>query len=220
MKNFKKSISSLILMIAINVCFAQSFPTLTTTSNSIPVDIELGDTIFVNIEDSIWINCNNLFICYSGVILMRLVSKNVITNVLEDIDTTYTYTNNTIFNFKIKSDSLYKYFISPDYSQTIYNFYIKSIDTTANSTTGIKNSNPGKSKIVVYPNPINDNLTILFSAFEHIQKVDILDIQGRMVLSNTNIDIGQNTLKLDVSTLNTGIYFVKINNRSYKFIKS
>lgn len=221
MKNFKKSILSLILMIAINVCLAQSVPMLTTTSNSIPIDIELSDTIFVNINDSIWIDCNNFYNGYSSGILMRLVSKNVITNELEDIDTTYTYTSNVIFNFKIKSDSLYKYFIRPDYSQSIYNFYIKSIDTTANSTTGIKNSNPVKSNIVAYPNPVTDNLTVSFNATNRTQSVDIFDIQGRLILSNINErEICQNTLKLDVSALNAGVYFIKINNRLFKFIKA
>ena len=81
------------------------------------------------------------------------------------------------------------------------------------------------SSINIYPNPVNDILYIetqtLTQTLTQTQTltVEIYDVFGRQQ-STVN---GQQTLSIDVSNLNSGIYFVKINtangNIVNKFIK-
>ena len=73
------------------------------------------------------------------------------------------------------------------------------------------------SSINIYPNPVNDRLYI--EAEVEIEEVVVYDVFGRQQ-STVN---GQQTLSIDVSNLNSGIYFVKINTENgnivNKFIK-
>lgn len=67
----------------------------------------------------------------------------------------------------------------------------------------------------VYPNPTNTSITISFNLLkkENIS-ISITDILGRKVknISTKNDQTGNTTIKLDVSELNQGVYFVNINN--------
>lgn len=69
-------------------------------------------------------------------------------------------------------------------------------------------------KINIYPNPTSEYLTI-----EHlnqsIQKAEIYNVFGKLIksISQENID------KIDVSYLSQGVYILKLNNTSIKFIK-
>jgi len=63
-------------------------------------------------------------------------------------------------------------------------------------------------KITVIPNPTTGELRI--TNYElRIDKIEVLDITGRIVSSNHLITSSSN-LKIDISNLNAGIYFVKI----------
>jgi hypothetical protein len=230
MINLKKSTLSLILMISINVCFAQNLTVslVSDTTNQIPI-INAGDTIEILVTlpvDTIYINNFHAWSDALGIfsynVLYKLNKDNYPTN------WNYNYTTDNFPGFVIDDYNAHRYDIYSDNGAVIH-FYVKGVtslvDTTGNdttnTTTGIKNSKPVKSNIVAYPNPVTDNLIVSFNATNHTLNVDILDLQGRLVLSNTSErEVGQNTLKLDVSALKTGIYFVKINNRSHRFIKS
>ncbi|MGA9638701.1 T9SS type A sorting domain-containing protein [Flavobacterium sp.] len=67
----------------------------------------------------------------------------------------------------------------------------------------------------IYPNPVKDVLNI--NTQESIQKIEVLDILGKTVLTNK----GENTV--DVSSLNNGIYFLKLTSdkgvSTNKFVK-
>jgi len=74
----------------------------------------------------------------------------------------------------------------------------------------------GNYKISIYPNPVQNNLTISSEQLV-IQNIKILDITGKAVKQLT---ISNEQLTIDVSDLQNGIYFVKINNtKTIKFIK-
>ena len=85
-----------------------------------------------------------------------------------------------------------------------YNFPI----VTNNYTTTIQNSlglseNELAKKIIIYPNPAKN--TINFETKETILKVEIYDISGRILSSNS---VNEN--KIDVSNLKTGNYILKV----------
>ena len=84
-----------------------------------------------------------------------------------------------------------------------------------NSTTGI-NESSFISNITIYPNPTNTSATILFNLLkvENIS-ISIVDMLGREIKNTTtnNLQSGNNKINLDISDLNNGIYFVRINNK-------
>lgn len=77
------------------------------------------------------------------------------------------------------------------------------------------------SPIKVYPNPASEVINIETEALEAAYNVSIVDLTGRIVISNEiNFVDGLNTIQLNVDGLNSGVYFVKIGNQpAQKFIK-
>jgi hypothetical protein len=80
-----------------------------------------------------------------------------------------------------------------------------------------ENINTCKTNIL--PNPCNDKLKLVnLSQSKKDQIITIYNYLGIPVLS-FDIPYGTNTFEIDVSNLNEGIYFIKINNNLLKFIK-
>ena len=74
-----------------------------------------------------------------------------------------------------------------------------------------------KELIAIYPNPVNDILTVSLKLNKE-EKVEIYNMEGRKVLEKV---IGNGKNKIDVSALQTGNYMLNIKemNLSTKFIK-
>ncbi len=80
---------------------------------------------------------------------------------------------------------------------------------TLQFTSGVLSTNDSlESSIIVYPNPANDLLSVL-STNSFINSVEVFDIRGRRM--KQNIEKEKNTCSLDISRLETAVYFVKIN---------
>src|SRR5574344_1837160 len=73
-----------------------------------------------------------------------------------------------------------------------------------------------KNDINIYPNPANDFVNI-YTTNSYNSPIKIIDIQGRIIKT-----INQNNIitKIDIQDLNSGIYFVKIDNKIKKLIIS
>lgn len=81
--------------------------------------------------------------------------------------------------------------------------------------TGLdKQLDPNNHTIKCYPNPAYDRLNIDLNAANVSQgTIVITDMQGREVMSRImDINKGANHTELDISSLNTGLYFVKVTN--------
>lgn len=113
--------------------------------------------------------------------------------------------------FKLNIDSMLVKIISTGkfemWRQPLSSSNIKIVDCSTH--TGI-NKAPETSNVSVYPNPVIDKLTIETSSTEEIQ---IFNMNGALVLSTKNHDV-------DVSSFTPGIYILKINNETKKFIKN
>jgi CUB domain/Secretion system C-terminal sorting domain/Divergent InlB B-repeat domain len=78
--------------------------------------------------------------------------------------------------------------------------------------------NAEKNKLSIdaaYPIPVTTELGVIFTAQHHAQngKLFITDILGKIVLEQAlSIEAGQNDLRLDVSTLSNGLYFLNISD--------
>ena len=78
------------------------------------------------------------------------------------------------------------------------------------------------SNSVVFPNPTTNNINIEFEAKkEAILNINILDITGKIVFSNTfQSNLGSNNVELKIETLEAGLYFIEMSDsNSAKRIK-
>ncbi|MFK8037522.1 MAG: T9SS type A sorting domain-containing protein [Crocinitomicaceae bacterium] len=94
--------------------------------------------------------------------------------------------------------------------------YLGCIDTSACisvSNVGLDDVNTTFAN--VYPNPVNDILTITFNDLDNAQ-FELMDLQGKIVISSTTVINGQ---KVDVSGLESGIYFVRLTSDDNRMIK-
>ena len=73
----------------------------------------------------------------------------------------------------------------------------------------------------VFPNPVHDILNIGTKKTIEVKSISIYDMLGQIVIAVPN---AQNSLKVDVSKLSPGNYFLKMTtdkgNSSIKFIKN
>ena len=69
------------------------------------------------------------------------------------------------------------------------------------------------SEMGIFPNPANSELNIHFiSETEEVIRIKLFDAVSRIVINeNLFSAIGQNEKQIDLSQLNTGIYFIEIN---------
>lgn len=84
----------------------------------------------------------------------------------------------------------------------------------ANCPVGINEMEYASMNYAVYPNPAANQFTISNSQFA-IEKVEIYDIVGKRIFSQqqTTNDKPQ-TVSIDVSQLNSGLYLLKLNNQT------
>ena len=101
-------------------------------------------------------------------------------------------------------DYTYTYYVS---DSTIYNNWL-------NGTTNIKTFDKNK-QIFVYPNPAENYIVI--NNLSDNNRVKILDITGKVLF---NVDAKNNDkVQIDITSLKSGVYFVKEGNFVVKFIK-
>ena len=85
------------------------------------------------------------------------------------------------------------------------------------SSTGIKENSVQKLKI--YPNPTNGQLIIEYGELT-IENIEIYNIVGQMVgVYPCGRPNNAETITIDVSHLSSGMYYLKIADRTVKFLK-
>ena len=82
---------------------------------------------------------------------------------------------------------------------------------------GIDELTMDNGQLTIYPNPTTGELTIDNGELT-INNVEVYDIMGK-TLNNCQLSIINYQLKIDVSHLPAGVYFLKANNKTAKFIK-
>ena len=99
--------------------------------------------------------------------------------------------------------------------ETVCNYQRDGVDCTTLSTSSIEDE---RSKIKIYPVPANDQLSIQFAdSFAENISFSIYDQLGKVV--NEGVLKSEMT-SVNLITLSAGIYFLKIKNETFKFIKS
>jgi len=75
---------------------------------------------------------------------------------------------------------------------------------------GVSNRTPEAVQLLeVYPNPASDQLNVVLDHEGEI-RISVIDIAGRMLQSNTYASGGFNTLNLNISDLDPGLFFIRL----------
>lgn len=86
------------------------------------------------------------------------------------------------------------------------------------SSNGEKSDQTLVEKLEVHPNPASNYVDLVVHSKEQLASSEVVihDLTGKVVLSGELgfIDVGQTKMKLDVGTLESGIYFVTLLNES------
>ena len=91
----------------------------------------------------------------------------------------------------------------------------------ANFTTtnvGINTVN-GESSVSIYPNPATDGTTISVSGVDGQVNISIVDMNGRTVSTSTMECSGDCVKQMNVNTLASGAYFVRIQGNGINTVK-
>jgi Secretion system C-terminal sorting domain len=106
------------------------------------------------------------------------------------------------------------------------NYYrLQAVDITGKTTTSkiiaVNSSDKNGDKLAVFPNPAGDILRLDMTASEtSTTAVNITDLTGRVVLTQKiAVNEGANLVQMTVSSLNSGVYFVRLNDSIVRFVK-
>jgi hypothetical protein len=114
--------------------------------------------------------------------------------------------------------SMWYYFVTTPMVRSYDNVQIcePSSDTILITFPAVGVNNLGGNSINVYPNPANDVVNIVSTT--DIRTVEVLNYIGQLVYTNTSVS--GKTMQLHVSTLQAGVYFVKVTaNDGLKTVK-
>lgn len=79
-----------------------------------------------------------------------------------------------------------------------------------------------QNSMTVYPNPVNQSCYITFTVNQRQDvNIDLVNIQGQLMMSRTINTVGSDIQYFDLSSLTSGVYFVKVssnNDHAYKRI--
>jgi hypothetical protein len=62
------------------------------------------------------------------------------------------------------------------------------------------------NSVSIYPNPANESITVLTDGL-NMTKIELMNIAGQIISS---VDVNNTLVKVDVSTVSSGVYFVKV----------
>lgn len=133
-----------------------------------------------------------------------------------EFDLAYTYARATTGN-NLASLTLLRQLVSDVHSFYINQNYSPMLSTSINENT-IKQNISGFS---IFPNPANESINISLSGNYNMNKIEIIDIQGKVVISKNPEN---NSATINIENLKNGLYFVKVYTADYnetkKFIKN
>lgn len=87
----------------------------------------------------------------------------------------------------------------------------ESISDTILIVLSSNKSNFNNNKIKIYPNPSSNKITVEAQLQnEKVQRLEIMDIEGKIILQKSVADILSNNIEVDVLKLSKGEYFIKI----------
>ncbi len=121
--------------------------------------------------------------------------------------TQYEYYDHTSSNLPLLSLTSLKVYSNNSPTPTVkMKFLLNSVDPNPVIAGVISNEN---EKFAVYPNPSSEEITISNPSFDGSEKIAVLDLAGKTVLSSSEATI-------NISDLKSGVYFVEVEKEGVK----
>ncbi len=198
---------------------------VTSSSSYVVVDNDTSNQIIDTISNAAIDSCldfipTNVYV--SNVILVNNTTLEVEWSFVGSNQQTQTITETYTFGGAYGS---YLVSISLDCEES--NDSLRSIQTWSDIILINEDTSTGITKIEtlnnlkLYPNPVKDILNIEFNSTKNNQaNIQIVSYTGKIISNeNVNILMGNNSISIATSNLNSGIYFVRINDKIIKFVK-
>lgn len=95
-------------------------------------------------------------------------------------------------------------------------------DANANHKSSITDNNSNQTSLLLYPNPSNGNVNLQITANSNQEgEVEVYNVNGAIVMSQPGtLTEGVNTIKLNVSNLAPGSYYVSVKTSETVYTKS
>jgi hypothetical protein len=87
------------------------------------------------------------------------------------------------------------------------------------NTTGLTAMDASIKNVTVYPNPANGVVNVLMDVTETRSTITIADLSGRTLLTHNVEGTGFISTPIDLSSFNTGIYFISVNNGNSRSVQ-
>ncbi len=134
------------------------------------------------------------------------------TTIIVDNATSYTITN-------LDEDHNYSVFVKAICEEGVEGDWSEQADfTTPEQGEGI-NEVSAANQLSIYPNPANDVTTIAVSGVNGEVSITIVDMNGRVVASDSMSCEGDCTKSVEVSGLAQGAYFVRVNGENLSIVR-
>lgn len=189
--------SSIVVSPSVTTTYSVSGTTNGCTSNKIVV-------INVSPSPTVSISSSNLQIC---------IGQNALLTANSSVSD-YTWSNGATTNSIIVTPS-----VTTNYSVSVDNGFcsVSSSFTQSVSACTSINENEDNNGIFIYPNPSSDVLKISFIHQSlKTEELNVYNSLGALVYKQKLTSLG---LEINISDWNSGIYFISINSKVYKFIK-
>ncbi len=111
--------------------------------------------------------------------------------------------------------------IIPNTAEIYFDFNPAVVTNTFQTefVTTLSNEKISDSEFVLFPNPANNLVELKFNKYSSNSiETRIYNIQGKMILSNKN-QLQNKTVQLNVSSLKSGLYFLKVNDGVNEFTR-
>jgi len=86
------------------------------------------------------------------------------------------------------------------------------VDTSC-TVVGIEDVDLAAEEILIYPNPVSRKLNITFSSKQNIDRIQLLDLNGKLVYESAGGVSADGKHQIDVSPLSNGVYFLRIQDQ-------
>jgi len=83
--------------------------------------------------------------------------------------------------------------------------------------TSVPEENAGTMLVSIYPNPAINEIKVQSSKFK-VERVEVYDVLGKAAISYQPTAYSQRQISLDVSSLDAGIYFVKVKGEKEEYV--
>ena len=138
-------------------------------------------------------------------------SEGVNTQVVHVTGNTYTITG-------LEPEYDYSVSVRAECEEGVYSAYCAQVDfTTPAQGEGIENA--GTANVTLYPNPTSNATTIAISGVNGEVEITLVDLSGRVVMTDSMSCTGDCAKKLEVSGLSQGAYFVRLSGENVNMVK-